>query len=130
MFLRTHEREKLTNFRGDGRIKIWRWMHRNPLEGDLPVLCSVAGEIFTIVACYSLERSACREQRWVVDNWPAGHTSVWCLEFLRGDWTDEPRYLAPTGRSGGDYTRNAARGIPGEPEPLNEHDLEHLTQSS
>lgn len=84
------------------------------------------------MACFQLDRRTCRAREfgWVVDNWPTGYNAVWCLEFLSGDWTDESRYLAPTGRGEGDYTRNGARGMRREPEPLNEHALRGLTEKS
>lgn len=132
MFLRKHEREKLIRFRGEGRIKIWRWSYLSPMHNvELPLLRTVDGIPFTIISCQAIDRKACQKQtiavqKYLDEHWKRGHESVWLVEFLRGDWTDEPRYLAPTGRGDGDYTRNAARGMPREPEPLTEHDLDAM----
>lgn len=119
-------------------LVVWRFAHA--VAGAEVGRCySTRGMDYTILSVRLLTRQMVREKEsqkmrlalwtlWIEQG--GDYDAVWRVEIARGDFSDKPRFMQPTGRRGGDYTHDPRRGMAGEAEALSARELAALTTGS
>jgi len=138
MRLNEQEKQALKESGGKKPIKCWRY--------ELPKACSTKhaystdGDVYTVLDVRTMTPAdVMRTQgKGVYEalrvSWPESAAEIYMVVLLKGDWTDKPRFMQPTGRKSGDYTAEASRAMRDvagrEPESLSETDLDRVTKEA
>jgi hypothetical protein len=137
MWLSADEARRLSSD-GTGTLRLWRFAYRiancevgrSYLSGGVPYTVCDRTEL-----TQEEVRKVCsqRERLELWERWkqPKNKRFKFVVEVIivKGDLSELPRFMQPTGTPGGDYTTNARRAMRGEPEALSAHDLALLTSA-
>jgi hypothetical protein len=114
LVMKLHEDELLT-LKEDRRAKCWR--SSEPSAAEVGNAYRSGGEDYTVVACEEntggdvLRRFGKAEYERLREEFGPRWQKLWLVVVVIGDRTDKPRFLAPSGGKGGDYTHLPAQTI-------------------
>lgn len=129
------EDSEIKELKAGGPVKVWRFGDE-PASSEPMHRYSSGGNEYTVIARREItadeilrtqSRLTYRTVREAVE---ANGGKAWLVVIVKGDRTDRPRLLQPSGRKSGDYTSDPHRAMEGEPEAISAEEADEMAKQS